>query len=78
MFIAIKKTNYHKIGKGKRVYLKGYDAKAKFRIGYGYVDRCKSDSRFITINQYNKELKCKLMLTFRKENVQLFIERLDI
>ena len=75
MFIAIRKVNYHKIGVGKRVYLKGFDARGRFRIGYGYIDRCKADSRFITINQYNKDINGKLMLTFRKENVQIFIEK---
>ena len=75
MFIAIEKSNYHKIGIGERVYLKGFDGNFNFRAGFGYIDTCRADSSFICINQYNQDIKGKVNLIFRKENVQIFIEK---
>ena len=75
MFVAIEKTDYHKIGIGERVYFKGFDAKFNFRVGFGYIDTGRANSGFVCINQYNQDIKGKVNLIFRKENVQIFIEK---
>ena len=75
MFVAIERTDYHKIGIGERVYIKGFDAKFNFRAGFGYIDTCRANSGFVCINQYNQDIKGKVNLIFRKENVQIFIEK---
>ena len=75
MFIVIKRTDYHKIGMGEKVYIKGFDARFEFRVGFGFIDTCRANSSFICINQYNQDIKGKVNLIFRKENVQIFIEK---